>query len=176
MSGSERKVVINKGLKNGYYDRTSTSLIVSKPGKLLYRGYNVDDLASFSTFEETIYLLLKGKLPNKPQLSKIDQELKRNRTLPQSVLDTLQIYKNEHPMDALRGGISAMSISDSDPENMSPDSVMSKSIKMCAIVPSIVAAHYRISQGYEVIEPNTSLNLAGNFLYMLTGQKIQCTG
>ena len=171
MSGSERKVDINKGLKNGYYDRTSTSLIVSKPGKLLYRGYNIDDLASFSTFEETIYLLLKGKLPNKPQLSEIDQELKRNRTLPQSVLDTLQIYKNEHPMDALRGGISAMSISDSDPENMSPDSVMSKSIKMCSIVPSIVAAHYRISQGYEVIEPDTSLNLAGNFLYMLTGQK-----
>ena len=64
MSGSERKVDINKGLKNGYYDRPSTSLIVSKPGKLLYRGYNIDDLASFSTFEETIYLLLKGKLPN----------------------------------------------------------------------------------------------------------------
>ena len=171
MSGTERKVDINKGLKNGYYDRTSTSLIVSKPGKLLYRGYNIDDLATFSTFEETVYLLLNGTLPNKSQLKELDQTLKQNRTLPQPVLDTLQVYKNAHPMDALRGGISAMSISDLDPTNISSDSVMSKIIKMCAVIPSIVATHYRISQGYEIIDPDQSLNHAGNFLYMLSGKK-----
>ena len=71
---SENKVELNKGLRNGYYDRTESSLIVPKPGKLLYRGYNIDDLARHSTFEETTYLLLYGSLPSRPPMRRAHRE------------------------------------------------------------------------------------------------------
>ena len=86
---SENKVELNKGLRSGYYDRTESSLIVPKPGKLLYRGYNIDDLARHSTFEETTYLLLYGSLPTRSQCDELTSKLTSLRSLPPQVLETI---------------------------------------------------------------------------------------
>lgn len=171
MAVVKENIELNKGLKNGYFDRTSSSLIVAKPGKLLYRGYNIDDLARFSTFEETSYLLLHGSLPTRSQLDEFDASLKANRELPQEVQDIIRIYRNAHPMDVLRGAVSAMSLSDPDILDVSPQGALKKGVRLTAAVATMVAFHHRIRHGLEPITPDPELTHAGNFLYMLFGER-----
>ena len=171
MTVVKENIELNKGLKNGYFDRTFSSLIVAKPGKLLYRGYNIDDLARFSTFEETSYLLLHGSLPTRSQLDEFDASLKANRELPQEVQDIIRIYRNAHPMDVLRGAVSAMSLSDPDILDVSPQGALKKGVRLTAAVATMVAFHHRIRHGLEPITPDPELTHAGNFLYMLFGER-----
>lgn len=171
MAVVKENIELNKGLKNGYFDRTFSSLIVAKPGKLLYRGYNIDDLARFSTFEETSYLLLHGSLPTRSQLDECDASLKANRELPQEVQDIIRIYRNAHPMDVLRGAVSAMSLSDPDILDVSPQGALKKGVRLTAAVATMVAFHHRIRHGLEPITPDPELTHAGNFLYMLFGER-----
>ncbi len=171
MAVVKENIELNKGLKNGYFDRTTSSLIVAKPGKLLYRGYNIDDLARFSTFEETTYLLLHGSLPTHSQLDELDATLKANRELPQEVQDIIRIYRNAHPMDVLRGAVSAMSLSDPDILDVSPQGALKKGIRLTSAVTTMVAFHHRVRHGLEPIKPDPELTHAGNFLYMLFGER-----
>ena len=161
---------IMKGLKDVYLDTTESSFIDGQEGKLLYRGYNIHDLAEKSTFEEVIYLLLYGNLPSKEQLAEFDAHLKANRRIPDEVIQVLELVKNSHPMDALRTGISAMSAFDPEVTDNSVDATIRKGIRLTAMGPTIVAAHHRLRQGLEPVAPNPDLNHAGNFLYMLFGE------
>ena len=77
-----QKVELRKGLKDVYFDRTTASLIVAKPGRLYYRGYNIDDLARYSTFEETCYLLIYGALPTASQLEGLDASSGQTASYP----------------------------------------------------------------------------------------------
>ena len=165
-----QKVELRKGLKDVYFDRTTASLIVAKPGRLYYRGYNIDDLARYSTFEETCYLLIYGALPTASQLEGIDAELRANRELPEEVVDTLKLYRNAHPMDALRGAVSAMALADPAPDDLAEEAVLKKALRMTSAVATMVAAHHRIRNGNEPVEPNSDLAHAANFLYMLHGE------
>ena len=89
---------IVKGLKDVYLDKTEASFIDGQEGKLLYRGYNIHDLAEKSTFEEVVYLLLYGSLPTQRQLADFDAVLKANRIVPDEIIQVLDLVKNSHPM------------------------------------------------------------------------------
>ncbi len=167
---SEQKVQIHRGLRDVHIDRTRSSFIDGDVGKLLYRGYNIDDLATKSTFEETIYLLLYGELPTHEQLDAFDSELKANRALPEDVLNVISLTQKAHPMDVLRTAISALSAFDPDTEDNSQEATLRKGIRLTAQAATIVAAHARIREGKQPIAPNSSLDHAGNFLYMLFGE------
>ena len=158
---------IRKGLKDVYLDTTTASFIDGEEGKLLYRGYNIHDLAEKSTFEEVIYLLLYGRLPTRQELEAFDQILRANRHIPDEVIQVLDLVKSSHPMDALRTGLSALSAFDSDVTDNSAEATIRKGIRLTAMGPTIVAAHHRLRQGLEPVAPNPDLSLAGNFLYML---------
>ena len=158
---------IRKGLKDVYLDTTTASFIDGEEGKLLYRGYNIHDLAEKSTFEEVIYLLLYGKLPTRQELEAFDRILRANRHIPDEVIQVLDLVKNSHPMDALRTGISALSAFDSEVTDNSAEATIRKGIRLTAMGPTIVAAHHRLRHGLEPVAPNPDLSLAGNFLYML---------
>ena len=161
---------IRKGLKDVYLDTTASSFIDGAEGKLLYRGYNIHDLAEQSTFEEVIYLLLYAKLPNRAELADFDRTLRANRRIPDAVIQVLELVKDSHPMDALRTGLSALSAFDPEVNDNSADATLRKGVRMTAMGPTIVAAHHRLRQGLEPIAPNPDLNHAGNFLYMLFGE------
>ena len=88
---------IMKGLKDVYLDTSEASFIDGQEGKLLYRGYNIHDLAEHSTFEETAYLLLYGSLPNKQQLAGFDRTLRANRILPDEIIQVLDLVKDQPP-------------------------------------------------------------------------------
>jgi citrate synthase len=158
---------IMKGLKDVYLDTTESSFIDGQVGKLLYRGYNIHDLAEKSTFEEVIYLLLYGRLPSRKELQDFDATLRANRRIPDEVIQVLDLVKNSHPMDALRTGVSALSAFDPEVSDNSPEATIRKGVRLTAMAPTIVAAHHRLRQGLEPVAPNPDLNHAGNFLYML---------
>ena len=167
---AEEKVELHRGLRDVYIDRTESSFIDGNIGKLLYRGYSIDDLATQSTFEETIYLLLYGSLPTRDQLVAFGAELKANRDLPEEVVDVIRLTKNAHPMDVLRTTVSALAAYDPDVTDNSLEATLRKGIRLTAKAPTIVAAHARIREGKDSVAPNPSLGHAGNFLYMLFGE------
>ena len=158
---------IMRGLKDVYLDTTESSFIDGQEGKLLYRGYNIHDLAEKSTFEETVYLLLYGSLPNKQQLEDFDATLRANRIIPDEIIQVLDLVKSSHPMDALRTGVSALAAFDHDVNDNSTDATVRKAIRLTAMGPTIVTAHHRLRQGLEPVAPDPSLSHAGNFLNML---------
>ena len=162
---------IYRGLRGVYADTTKSSFIDGQVGKLLYRGYNIHDLAEKSTFEEIVYLLLYGELPTRSQLEEVDATLRESRTLPPEVLQVLELVKDSHPMDALRTGVSALGGFDPECEDNSVEATRRKGIRITAQVPTLVTAHNRIRQGLDPIAPDKDLNHAGNFLYMLFGEK-----
>ena len=164
-------VELKRGLRDVYIDNTWSSFIDGDIGKLLYRGYSIHDLAEKSTFEETVYLLLYGKLPTHKELDDFDAVLRANRSIPDEVVKVVELVKNSHPMDVLRTGMSALSAFDPEVGDNSLDATLHKGIRMTAMAPTIVAAHHRLRQGLEPVAPNPDLNQAGNFLYMLLGEE-----
>ena len=162
---------IMKGLKDVYLDKTESSFIDGQEGKLLYRGYNIHDLAEKSTFEEVVYLLLYGSLPTKQQLEEFDTTLKANRTIPDEVIQVLDLVRAGHPMDALRTGVSALAAFDPEMNDKSVDATIRKGVRLTAMGPTIVATHHRLRQGLEPVAPDPELNHAANFLNMLFDEK-----
>jgi len=168
---TNEEITLHRGLQGVYFDRSATTYIDGKQGILEYRGYNINDLAEHSTFEETAYLLIHGKLPNQSELDAFDAELKAARELPEQVFDVIDIVKDSHPMDALRTAVSALASFDEDREDNSAEATIRKGVRLTSQVPSIVMAHHNIRQGKDPIKPSSTLNHAGNFLYMLNGDE-----
>jgi citrate synthase len=140
-------------------------------GKLIYRGYSIDDLAQNSTFEEVSYLLFKGELPTKMQLAEFNSVLVGHRELEKPVLDFLStLPASTPPMTALRSVISMSGVYDDTAEDDSPEANYTKSIRMTAEMTTIVAAIRRLRDGLEPIAPRSDLSHAANFMYMLNGK------
>jgi len=167
---TEEKVQLHRGLREVYIDRSKSSFIDGDIGKLLYRGYNIDDLANYSNFEETAYLVMYGELPTQSQLDGFDAQLKAARAIPDEIFDIIKLTRNSHPMDVLRTAISALSAYDPDTEDNSIEATLRKGLRLTAQAPTIVAAHSRVRQGKDPIAPDASLTHAGNFLNMLFGE------
>ena len=167
---TEEKVELHRGLRDVYIDRTKSSFIDGGIGKLLYRGYDIHDLAEHSTFEETVYLLLYGSLPTSSQLDEFDAELKANRDVPDDIVEIIRLSKAAHPMDVLRTAVSALAAFDPDVDDMSPEANLRKGVRLTAQAPTIVAAHARIREGKDPVPADSSLNHAANFLNMLFGE------
>ncbi|MBI4305504.1 MAG: citrate (Si)-synthase [Chloroflexi bacterium] len=165
------EVAINRGLRDIYFERTQSSFIDGREGKLLYRGYNIHDLAEHSTFEETAYLLLYGKLPTRQELAVFDAELKRNREIPAPVHKVIETVKDAHPMDVLRTAVSALAAFDPDVKDKGEEATLRKGIRLTSQVPTIVTAHHAVRNGRRPAAPSKTLGHAANFLYMFSGQE-----
>ena len=170
MTEDSEKIDIHRGLKGVYFDRSKVCFIEGRAGELRYRGYTIHDLAQFSTFEETCYLLLNGELPTKAQLQTFEAELKAARTLPAPVLEVIKAVRTAHPMDVLRTAVSALAAFDPDVTDNSAQATLRKGVRLASQVPMIVAAHAHIRAGRAPIAPDPKLGHAANFLYMLTGK------
>ena len=163
---AEKKVELKKGFRDVYFDRTELGKVDPK-GKLHYRGYSIHDLAERSSFEETVYLLLRGSLPNSAQLAELNGKLKTARPVPDRILEVIRLTKDAHPMDVLRTAVSALSAFDEDLSDHSAEETTRKGVKLTAQVATIVAAHSRIRDGKQPVRPSGELSHAANFLYML---------
>ena len=137
---------------------------------LMYRGYDIHEMAEKANFEEVAYLLLNGELPNQEQLVEFSRQIAQERTVPKEVLDALRLMpKNTHPMDMLRTGVSMLAPFDPDLNDHSHDANVRKAIRLIAKVSTLITDGYRIQRGEATIEDKPDLTMAGNFFYKLTG-------
>jgi 2-methylcitrate synthase/citrate synthase II len=142
--------------------------------RLIYRGYDVHELAKQGSFEETAYLLLLGKLPTAGELSDFKAQLAAERAVPDFVYEAMShVPKNAHPMDLLKVGVAVLAANDPDYDAAATDhdANVRKAIRLTAKMGALVANGWRISQGQPVVQPHGGLDTAANFLYMLNGKE-----
>jgi len=163
---------IDKGLDNVYVKETSICFVDGQRGRLLYRGYDIRDLAAHSTFEETVFLLLEGRLPNREELKKTKADLAAGRTLPPFVLRLLRSMP-EHmpPMDVLRTAVSYLSNFDPERDDTTRAANQRKARRLVAQFGTVVATYERIRKGHRVLRPDPKLGHAEDFLRMMSGRK-----
>ncbi len=158
----------NAGLEGVVVAQTKLSAIDGEKGELIYAGYDIDDLARNSTFEEVVYLLWNGKLPSGAELDSLKRELAAERVLgpdPESLLRA--VPGDANPMAVLRTAVSAMALHDPEADDNSEEANRRKALRITAKMPTIIAAYDRIRKGKDPIQPREELSTAANFLYML---------
>ncbi|HEX5234566.1 MAG TPA: citrate synthase [Silvibacterium sp.] len=164
--------VATKGLEGIVATNSSICWIDGDAGVLAYRGIDIHELASKSSFDETTYLLWNGKLPSKSELADFSRKLTTARKLPSQIVDLLKSFpRKATPMEVLRTGVSALSFYDPDEKAVDHESNIRKSFDLTAQIAMLVAAFDRVRKGQEIVAPDQSLSHAGNFLWMLTGKK-----
>lgn len=162
--------VKNIGLRGVKVADTRISDVNGEKGALIYRGYNICDLVSFSTFEEVSFLLLNDRLPTGPELKRFQSELVSERTVPEGIPGILKmIPSSAYPMDVLQGAVPLLACYDPQASEETREANFKKASRLIARLPTVVTAWDRIRKGLEPIPPRPDLTHAGNFLYMLTG-------
>ncbi|MHA2271509.1 MAG: citrate/2-methylcitrate synthase [Candidatus Hodarchaeales archaeon] len=160
------------GLRGIEVADSSICLIEGGEGKLFYRGYTIEDLASNSTYEEVVFLLIHGDLPDATQLEEFSSNLAANRELPKEIIEHLQrTPKTASSMNVLQAAVAQLASFDPELEDDSKTANYRKAIRIIASIPTIVAAWERIRNNKAAIAPDNTLIHAANFLYMLTGNK-----
>jgi citrate synthase len=158
------------GLEDIIAGESGICFIDGEKGILAYRGYNIHELATNSTFEETCHLLWFGRLPKQAELDDTTKKLASSRTVPQQVIDFMKtLPKKALPMEVLRTAVSMLSIFDPEAEDMSPEANLRKAIRLTAQTATLVTAFDRIRNGKEPVTPRADLSHAANFAYMLNG-------
>lgn len=166
--------VVKEGLEDVVVGTSEICFIDGREGRLLYRGYDVDDLVAHSTFEEVTYLLWHGALPTRKDLEAHRRVLAATptRRLPSRLLTVLRaLPRKTSPMEVLRTGVSALSAFDPDARDNSREATLRKAQRLTAQLPTLVAAWDRLRRGKEPVAPQPRLGLAANFLYMLHGRR-----
>jgi citrate synthase len=164
--------VAGKGLEGVVATNSGVCWIDGDAGVLAYRGIDIHELAEHSNFEETAYLLWHGTLPSQEELADFSKKLADARELPPQIVDMLTTFpKHVSPMEVLRTAVSALSFYDPDEKAVDNESNLRKAFALTAQVPMIVAAWDRIRNGKEYVPADKSLSHAGNFVWMLRGEK-----
>jgi citrate synthase len=153
------------------------SYIDGQKGLLTYRGYNIQELAEYSSFEETTLLLLFGELPTKDELQLFDSQLRENRRVKYNIREIMKnLPSTTHPMHMLQVVVASLASFYPSTEYMSGGTENQKyvndvTIKIISHMATLVASWEYMRNGYDPIEPRKDLNYAENFLYMLTGEE-----
>jgi 2-methylcitrate synthase/citrate synthase II len=173
MSAAPAKPQDTRGLAGQTVGETSICAVTQT--QLMYRGYEIADLAEHASFEEVAFLLLVGHKPSAAELTAFKQEVAGLRAIPASVRDAVaKIAKDSpdaHPMSVLRTGVSMLSHLDPECEDNSPAAELRKSKRLLAQIPTLIGACQRGREGKPVLEPDASLDHAANLLWLITGRK-----
>ena len=158
-----------EGLEGVVAASTALSHVFGEEGRLVYRGYDIHELAGKASFEEVAHLLWCGRLPNRQELDDLRRTLGANRDLPDDVVAVLRaLPADTTPMDALRTGVSTLGAAHHDLFDETPD--LDEAIALAARVPAILAAFSRLRQGEEPVTPRPEHNTAQSYLYQLFGR------
>jgi citrate synthase len=160
-----------KGLKGVIAADSAVCLVDGLEGRLIYRGYNIHELADHSHFEEVCYLLLKGELPNARELKAFSARLAEYRRLPREIVSFLKsLPRDMLPMAALRSAVSVAGLYDPQAEETSPEANYETALRLIGMMSTLVAAIHRLRAGNEPLDPKLELSHSGNFMYLLNGR------
>jgi citrate synthase len=161
-----------KGLADVVAAETALSDIDGKLGKLWYVGYDIHDLARYSTFEETVFLLHNQRLPTREELEETSERLIEERDLDPFLEGLMPTFGEvASPMSMLRTCVSAASAYDPDGWDQSAEANERKALRLIARFPTMIAAYHRLRSGQDMVPQNPKLPHAANFLAMLTGEE-----
>ncbi len=161
-----------KGLEGVIAASTRLSDVQGDVGKLIYCGYDIDELAGKVTFEEVVHLLHHNHLPNRKELHELKERLASSRELPAGVVKIIKtLPKDTPPMHAIRTAVSALGCFDTSSDDNSMDAQRQKAIRLIARIPIVTAYFHRARQDKSLLEPDPSLGEAANFLYLIDGEK-----
>ena len=167
-NGAATEAQHKAGLEGIVAATTAISNVDGQAGRLIYRGYDIHDLAHATTFEEIAYLLWFGRLPTRAELSELQTQLQEQRHLPEGILTILSDLPSETaPMDVLRTAVSAWGVYNHVQGTPTIDQV----IALTACIPLILATFHRLRQGLEPLQPRFDLGHTAHYLYLLTGQE-----
>ncbi len=152
--------------------QSKISYLDGEAGLLAYRGYRIEDLAVNSTFEETVFLLLKGELPSAEELAEFDIQLRNNRIVKYNVREIMKhLPVTGHPMEMLQTSVASLGMFyPSDTTTPDPAKHFKISTKIIARMATLVTMWEHIRNGYDPNPPRKDLTYAENLLYMLNGE------
>ncbi|GGL28063.1 citrate (Si)-synthase [Halarchaeum grantii] len=167
---------LKKGLEGVLVAESDLSYIDGDEGRLVYRGYTIEDLAREASYEEVLYLLWHGELPTESELETFASAMAEERAVDDAVLETVRdlAEADEVPMAALRTAVSELSAFDDAADGEDPtdrEANLAKGKRITAKIPTVIAAFTRIRDGAEPVAPREDLSHAANFLYMLNGEE-----
>ncbi len=146
-------------------------------GSLIYRGYEIHDLADNASFEGVAHLLLKGRKPSDAELASFKEELVGQRALGAEVVEYLKsagpmlARGTAVPMDVLRTAVSLVGNLDAQSQEITHEAALAKSIRLTAKIPTIIGHMQNVIDGRDIVPPDPSLDHAANLLYMMRGEK-----
>jgi citrate synthase len=150
---------------------TRLSKVFGEEGRLVYGGYEIEDLAEHTTFEEVCHLLWYGQLPDGNRLAALRARLSEAAPVDPRIVELLRLApRAAHPMSTLRTAVSALAFFDPDAESNAADANERKAIRLTAQTITITAALDRVRNGHDAIAPRADLGLAANLLWMLRGE------
>ena len=169
-SPTEAQLPKPEGLEGVVAASTALSHVFGEEGRLVYRGYDIHELAGKASFEEIAHLLWIGHLPCASELAELQSRIEANRYLPDAVIEVLRLLPPDTaPMDALRTGLSALGAVDHTLFDETPD--LNEAIAIAARFPGILAAFFRLRSENEPIKPKAGHNTAQSYLYGLFGNE-----
>jgi citrate synthase len=160
-----------QGLEDVVAADSAICYIDGDQGVLSYRGIDIHELAQKSSFEEVCFLLWDGRLPQRKELARLQEDIASERAVPRELFSLLaMVARDASPMDALRTAVSALAASDPDARSMSPEANRRKALRLTAQLATLVAALHRLRQGKAVVPPDPGRTHADDFLRMLSGE------
>jgi citrate synthase len=164
--------IIAKGLEGIVANSTALSDVRGDECILFYAGYIINELAGKVSYEEVVYLLWHGELPNAAQLKELKEELGSHRELPQGVIDFIKAApKDSNPMDVIRTGVSMLGLYDKVPTGeIDPVKNRKRATSITAKIGVIAAYYHRARQGKDLPPVRKDLGEAAHFLYLLNGE------
>lgn len=162
----------NIGLRGVAVADTKISFIDGHQGVLIYRGYRIEELAERSSFMETAFLLLHGRLPDKGELQAFTNDVIAAREVPEHVYAALEhLPKSAVPMDVLQAAAPLLAMADHELAASTREANISMAVRLIARLPVITAAWNRIRNNLEPVPADPELPHAANFLWQLSGEK-----
>ena len=165
------KPILNTGLRGVTIASTKISDVRGEEGKLIYRGFLVQDLAESASFEEVIYLLLNERLPSTTELVALKALLAQNMVIPEGVIKAMQTFPTDAlPMDVMQATAAILAQYDPDIREQNRPATERMGLRLIAKLTTVLAAWERIRSGKAPVDPDPALGMGANFLYMMTGE------
>jgi citrate synthase len=162
--------VTDRGLREIVAAQTRLSDIDGQAGRLWYVGYDINDLAGRTSYEEVVHLLHELRLPTQAELDTLTDFMVEEREVSKFLQDLMPtLAQQTSPMSMLRTSVSAASAYDPDGWDDSVEADRRKALRLIAKTPTLLAMYHRMRTGQEIVPPNTKLPHAANFLHMLLG-------
>jgi citrate synthase len=163
---------VSRGLEGIIANTTRLSDVIGDKGRLVYSGYDINDLAGKVSYKEVVYLLWKGKLPNRRELDDFTRALRAERQLPEPVINFIKSApKDADPMDVMRTAISMLGLYDSDIHKEATREINERRARSITAKIGVIAAYFhRARQGKSLPPVRDDLTEAEHFLYLIFGE------